>query len=223
MNYMYSTNDVHSLHTNLFSIFRKQNLDFQAIKSSRTVTTRRHQDVMTFSYVRPLSEAIIVERKMGLETSNSLDLRRHPVIELRAVTDGIILELVIAPEARCDQQNLVGKLSVERHRRYFRKMIARLHPDCRLGFWEGTHLDEMHLTANQLSYSTVFDQWMSTYADGQDWFRIGRWYPAEDIDEGFTSDIYRHAEMFYGFYNYIAWTGNNDYRAFHNDADVAYA
>jgi hypothetical protein len=204
------------LHHRLFARFTKYNIHLRAVTDTRTVACYGTGGLPTIAYIRPSDEASTVERMMGRDIVNEpINLRLHPVIELRADDNGLSLELLVTPEAWWDQQNLLGKLGIERHRHHFRSIISRLGENYRLGFWEGTHLDDMHLSAKQLSYSGVFDQWMATYSEGQDWFRTGVWYANEEITDSLPNELFQHAQELYKVYNYISWTGNNDYRAFY--------
>lgn len=211
-----SSDKLVNLHTALYSRFRKYNLNLEAHIVSESVAGQQGSS-QVIAYTRPASESYAVERLMGRDFPGSqLNLQCHPVIELRAEGEWLALELVIPPHAWVDQQNLVGKLSVDRQRREFRKMVSRLHPECRVGCWRGTHLDDMHLTAHHLSYQNVFEQWIATYTDGQDWFRIGMWYPVERInDESIVAELFNRAQELYSLYTFIVWNGNNDFRSFY--------
>jgi hypothetical protein len=94
-------------------------------------------------------------------------------------------------------------------------MIARLSDNYRLGFWQGTHLDAMHLMPRQAAHPAVFENWITTFCYGQDWFRTGVWYEnvPEDLSQ-LNDELFQQAQVLYDFYTFIAWTSNNDYRTF---------
>jgi hypothetical protein len=91
-------------------------------------------------------------------------------------------------------------------------MVASLDENFRLGFWQGLHLDDMHLTPKFLNHRLVLEKWMSTYCDGRDYFRVGLW---SDSAEAEPAEIFKAMHKLYGIYEYIAWSGSNDFRAFY--------
>ncbi|MBC8170297.1 MAG: hypothetical protein H7X77_01435 [Anaerolineae bacterium] len=212
------------LNTALYSRFMKYNITLQVINSAVSITGERRNAESVISYMRMINEAQTVEAMMGRDLPiRRLDMRCHPVIELRLNEAGLALELIVAPDAWCDQQNLNGKLSIERHRQTFRQMIARLDDNYRLGFGQDMSLDAMHLKPFQAAHPAVFEKWITTFGDGQDWFRIGVWYdtlPENLLD--MKDELFRQAQVLYDFYTFIAWTGNNNFRAF-QQRQLAYA
>src|SRR5690606_14011632 len=102
-----------------------------------------HQDDVV-TYLRSQSQIEVIERMMGCE-GRAINLRRHPVIELRQTHEGIALELIISPDAWWDQRNFVAKLSIKEQSRAFRRLLASVSSDFVIGFWQGIHLDEQHI------------------------------------------------------------------------------
>jgi hypothetical protein len=203
--------DLNNLHTSLYSRFQKYNLNLQAFTNC---TSAADNDTPVITYLRPMTEAQNVECIMGRDLpGKSLDLRHHPVIELRARGDGVVLELIIPPDAWCDQRNFVGKMSIERHRSAFRRLLSKLDDRFCLGFWAGTHLDASHLTPAKATHPAIYDTWISTFSHGKDYLRIGVWY--DEVTSDMTGELFRQAQALYDIYKFIAWTGNNDFRAFH--------
>lgn len=210
------------LHSSLYARFRKYNLPLDALHAQASAAGRCAAGAEIAAYRRPAAEAGAVERLMGRDNARVLG-DCHPVIELRVDADFIVLELVMAPAAWIDQENLLGKLNVERQRREFCKLIGHLHPAMRLGFWQGGHLDDMHLTADKLARANVFEHWMATYTDRQDTFRAGMWYTraeAAAMGDNFAVELFNRAQELYSLYTFIAWTGNNDFRGFYQRGAV---
>jgi hypothetical protein len=213
-----------SLHNALHSRFRKYNIDLQSVTGGESAACVSGSGTKTVQYLRVNSAAQTVEAMMGRDIpGRRLEARRHPVIEMRPVANGLTLELIIAPHAWWDQQNLVAKLSVESHHQSFHKLIARLNQHYCLGFWEGTNQDDMSLTAQQLKHPAACKQWMSTFCDGQDWLRIGMWYSTEEVQsEDFIAEAFRRIQELYEIYKFVAWTGNNDFRTLQRKNAVCY-
>lgn len=216
------TINVETIHSALYARFRKYNLHLEALTNQDSVTGQRCADTHLITYMRPTSDAQTVERMMGRDFANrGIELQHHPVIELRVSPRSLALELVMSPQAWIDQENLLGKLSIVRQRHEFRKLISHLNPETRLGFWRGQHLDDMHLTADQLSYANVFEHWMATYTDRQDYFRAGMWYTADQITDNIAVELFNRSQELYSLYNFITWTGNNDFRSFYQHGTIA--
>lgn len=213
--------DIVSLHNNLHPRFRKYNIDLQAVTGVESAASVSGSG-QVIQYVRSSSAAQTVEAMMGRDIpGRRLEVRRHPVIEMRPTADGLTIELIIAPHAWWDQQNLVAKLSVESHRQSFHRLVSRLDSKYCLGFWEGPHLDEYHLTAQQLAHPAACKQWITTFCDGQDYLRIGVWYSAEEASsEEFVAEAFRRIQELYELYKFIAWTSNNDFRTLQQRKNV---
>jgi hypothetical protein len=179
-------------------------------------------DVLTLSYFRSADQAMLVENMMGIDDKPNhvarFDPHRHPIIELRLGQDHFAIELILSPKAWLDQQNLIGKLELDRHRTTLRDLLRRMTNDYCFGFWDGSHLNDMHLTTWQLTHSKVMNEWMGTFAEGQDWLRFGAWYHPDDtaLAEGnIVHEAIRRMSDLYNLYEFILWTSNNNYRSFH--------
>jgi hypothetical protein len=173
-------------------------------------------EVMTIGYFRSNLEASMVERLMGRQSQpdNRGELRCHPVIELRLTPQYVTVELVVSPDAWWDQQNLVGKLSLRKHRAAFHKLLENMQGDYQLGFWAGTHLSDMHLNTSKVSGTRALDEWMDTFEDGQDYFRLGFWYSLEDEQlnaDNAAQELFERISELYSVYSFLAWTSNNNF------------
>ncbi len=192
------------------------------IISNSSASCYAANDVLTLSYFRSVEQAILVENMMGIDNKPNhvikVDAHRHPIIELRLGPDHFAIELILSPKAVLDQQNFIGKLELDRHRATLRDLFRHMNYDYRFGFWDGTHLSEMHLTTGQLAQGKVLTEWMGTFAEGQDWLRFGAWYSPEDpvLDaENIVYEATRRMNDLYALYDFILWTSNNNYRTFH--------
>jgi len=180
------------------------------------------QQVLSILLHRSDTEARTVERLMGREevvASGDVDSRRHPVIEIRVTEHHLVFELIISPDAWWDQQNLVGKLSVPRHREEFYKLMRKTDDDYKMGFWGGIHLSEMHLTGAQFKRPVIMNEWLNTYEARKDWFRLGIWYEPESslLDENLLiPELVEQIKVLYPIYEYLRWTGDNNFQDFYN-------
>jgi hypothetical protein len=193
----------------------------QVISTLSAAATVEPGNVLTLSYFRPYEQARLVESQMGIE--NGLSERdivpsRHPVIELRLAPDYFAIELVLSPYAWWDQINFISKIELQRHRETLRRLFYRMDADYRFGFWGGEQLNDMHLTTWQILQGRVLDEWMDTFADGQDWLRLGVWYepeaPCLSRDYIVHEATSRIGEL-YKLYEFLLWTSNNDYHKFY--------
>jgi hypothetical protein len=215
------------LHTSLRRRMRDHNWDLHAhweksqMISSRSAACSHWINGVTLPYFRSQEQARLVERLMGRDGvgfNASVDTHRHPVIELRLTPEHFAIELIVSPSSWWDQRNLIGKLSVARHRDTLRELLRRMDGDYRFGFWDGIHLSDMHLTNRQLLRGTILDEWMSTFADGQDWLRVGVWYEPDDPAleaPQIISEIVQRVGALYGVYNFLLWTSNNNFQTFY--------
>lgn len=184
---------------------------------------------LSLPYSRSREQAQLVERLMGREGAGinaSIDIHRHPVIELRLTPEHFAVELIVSPSSWWDQRNLIGKLSVTRHREALRSLLQQMNGDYRFGFWDGIHLSDMHLTNRQLLRGTILDEWMSTFSDGQDWLRIGAWYTPDDgalEGQQIVSEIVSRVGALYGVYNFLLWTSNNNFQTFYKGTSFKYS
>lgn len=193
------------------------------IISNASCTTNNDPDnILVLSYFRSFEQAKLVENLMGIDQTTSqreVHPYRHPVIELRLAPDHFAIELILSPYAWWDQQNFIGKFDLERQRQTLRDMLAEMGDEYRFGFWGGTEMNDMHLTSWQLLQGRILDEWMATFADGQDWMRFGMWYEPEcdrlDDDTIVQETIARIGEL-YNFYDFLLWTSNNNYHDFYH-------
>lgn len=203
------------LHTALYAKFRKHNINLQAVNTGMSAISLEPGQALVVAYVRLHSEAQTVERQIGLR-STDIDPQRHPLIELRLTEKHLVLEFVLSPLAWWDQRNLIGKLSVRRHREELRDLLLTLPPDMVLGHWHGLALDDQHLTMRHLRSPRVMDAWLQTFADGRDPVRIGLWLEAESLfNEDTLSELFDAGQALYLIYRFLAWTGRNDFQTFY--------
>lgn len=217
-----------NLHQALYNQIRSSYCDLHphwkksaVITQSSATTNNAHADVLTLSYFRAESAALMVENLMGIDPTqcdHSGEPYRHPVIELRLAPDYFAIELVLSPFAWWDQQNVIGKLEINEHRQALRRVISRMDGDYRFGFWGGVHFSDMHLTSWELSHTRVFDEWMGTFADGQDWLRFGMWYDPESealsVDNIVPEAMQRINDL-YQLYDFMLWSSNNNFHSFY--------
>ncbi len=194
---------------------------FPNVVSTISITTPFSTPTLSLQYMRPVEKAVIVERIMGREHSNNkdnLEPRLHPVIEIRLTPDHFVIELVVAPDAWYDQQNFVGKLSVDQHRLHFYELLASLGSDYYIGFWSGTHLSDMTLKTDRLPPARIMMEYVDTFAAGRDYLRVGRWYEpdCDDLTENnIVSEIIKHTRNLMDIYDFILWTSNNNFHSFY--------
>ena len=189
--------------------------------SNRSTASRSAINGLALRYTRSREQALLVERLMGREEvalALEVDSHRHPVVEIRLTEQQLAVELIVSASSWLDQQNLIGKLGVARHRQALKSIIQRLPADTCIGFWSGVEKDDMHLTAAQLSRGMVLDEWISTFQDGHDYLRVGMWYEpqAEPLQAGsIVSELSRRIGALYSVYTFLLWTSNNDFRTFY--------
>lgn len=215
------------LHEHIQEEFTALNYNLNIVNQRKAGLVRHHsatslQEGLTLAlqYLRTPAQAVTVERLMGREeiaSIHNIDARRHPVIEVRLSQRHFTVELVLSPDAWWDQQNLVGKLSVPRHRHTLYQLLQALTPHYRMGFWQGPHLSEMHLTANQFQHPPVMDQWQSTFEANSDWWRVGTWYDLDDSavqDSTIFDTVMTDIGHLYPIYNHVMWMSDNNFRDF---------
>lgn len=216
------------LHHALYDRFRAQSWELYPYwESSRLITPvsaagGHDSNVHALIYLRSEEQARVVEENMGLESRTrgygSINASRHPVIEVRDTPDHFAVELIISPDAWWDQQNVIGKLELDRHQVGLRGLLRSMKPDYCFGFWEGERLSDMHLTARQLWQGNVLNEWLGTFADGQDYLRFGVWYDRNDpaLDpRRIAGEVYTRLSDLYTLYNFLVWSSNNNYRGFY--------
>ncbi|MAS37078.1 MAG: hypothetical protein CL610_23970 [Anaerolineaceae bacterium] len=221
-----------NLHDNLRDKLRCQDYDLhghpqkaRALSTVSTTATAEPNQTLSLAYFRPYEQARMVESQMGLEINpgeTGIEPQRHPVIELRLAPDYFAIELVVSPNAWWDQINFISKIDLQRHRETLRRTLYRLDADYRFGFWGGENLSDMHLTIWQLLHGRVLDEWMDTFADSQDWLRLGVWYEPESPQLSADYIIHEAATRIgelYKLYDFMLWTSNNDYHQFYQKRD----
>ncbi len=196
--------------------------------SSYSLASGRQFQGFAMPFSRSREQAVLVERLMGRDSFGpvgQVDIHRHPVIEVRLTANHVAAELIVSGTSLLDQQNLIGKLEVARHRQQLRSLIQALPSDTVIGFWSGVEVDDMHLTAGQLSRGSVLEQWIGTFQDGHDNLRIGAWYQPQDTclsSSNILSELTRRISSLYNLYNFLRWTSNNDFRTFYSKAGLGY-
>ncbi len=176
---------------------------------------------LSLVYYRGRTQAEVVERLMGRDQIGEafkIAPQRHPVIEVRLSPQHYVIELILSPQAWWDQRNLVGKLSVDRHRKSFFDLLQKLGEGYHIGFWPGGALGEMELSVTKFTHIKIFEEWMSTFSVGKDWFRIGRWYTPDEAhidEEHIFEETMRQIRALYGLYSTILWTGDNNFHRFY--------
>ncbi|GEM_PF-392112 len=221
------------LHRLLHRRMRDRNWDLHPhwdrarVISSTTAACRNEIDGLTLAYLRSYEQVLLVERLMGREgmkAASTADSRRHPAIEVRVTPTNFAIELVLPPTAWWDQRNLIGKLSIARHRTTLRSMIQRMDGEYMFGFWDGCQLGEMHVTNRQIARGSYLDDWMSTFSDGTDWLRVGMWYEPEHealSQERILPELIHRIGALYNLYTFLLWTGNNNFHSFYHQSTGA--
>jgi hypothetical protein len=186
---------------------------------------------ITASWLRSREQAVAVERMTGREgagTRYQAEGHRHPTLEVRLTPEHLAVELIVAPSAWWDQRNIIGKLSIARHQQALIDVIRRLPDDLRVGFWEGVHLSDTQATLRQLLRGGRLLDWLGTFGDGQDWLRVGAWYPFEAyapdvlgeqgnplMSEHIVGELFARMSALYSLYTFMVWTSNNNFHSFY--------
>lgn len=197
----------------------------QIVSHVTSATTAELDTTLTLAYFRPVEQAKVVESLMGLDhMSGATDIQpyRHPAIEVRLSPQQFVVELVVSPMAWWDQRNFIGKIELQRHQDALRHLLYRLDGDYRFGFWGGEELGDMHLTTWQLLHGRVLGEWMDTFADGQDWLRLGVWYEPENSrlsENHIVHELTTRIGELYNVYEFLLWTSNNNYHDFYHKRD----
>ncbi len=203
------------LHQSLSAKFRKHNVGLQAVNTGMSAVSYVPEQALVFAYVRLHSEALTVERQIGLG-GTEIDLQRHPLIELRLTDRHLALEFVMSPLAWWDQRNLIGKLSLRRYRDELRDLLLSFDPEMVTGHWHGLHLDDEHLTLGHLRSTRVMEAWLQTFSDGRDPIRLGLWLDANVLNSDSAPDLFESAQALYSVYRFVSWTGRNDFQSFYD-------
>jgi len=220
------------LHDHIYPQLANNGLDLHPAKPHNNVvfesaSTSTKRGMIALQYMRSRPQAIRVERLMGRdETSNNgIDARRHPVVEIRVTPSFLTVEMILSPYAWWDQQNFLGKMSVDRHRANFFELLKRLDDETKIGFWRGVELEEEYIKSSQLYNQRIWNEWIDTFDAGKDWFRIGFWY-APEADEISTDtiqdELIRQLRGIYTLYEDLIWSSDNNYREFYNASGSRY-
>jgi len=220
------------LHDLIYPQLSNSGLDLHPAKPHNNVvfesaSTSTARGMISLQYMRSRPQAIRVERLMGRdETSNSgIDARRHPVIEVRVTPSFLTVELILSPYAWWDQQNFVGKMSLDRHRENFYDLIRALDDETKVGYWRGVQLEEEYVKVSQFINQRIWKEWIDTFDPGKDWFRIGFWYTPEAdaiCSEKIEDELIRQVRGIYTLYEDIIWSSNNNYREFYQASGSRY-
>lgn len=189
--------------------------------SNYSFATNGAIDGLTAAFVRPRSQAALIEKMMGRGTSgvHVAEPYRHPVLELRVTANHLVVELIMSPYAWWDQRNFVGKMRVERHRDMLRSLLCDAEDSFYLGFWNGEALGDVHLTCRQLLRGRFLEEWFGTFAAEHDWFRIGMWYEPDHramSQENILLELSRRIVSLTKLYSFFAWTSENNFHSFIN-------
>jgi hypothetical protein len=214
-----------NLHKAVYTQIRLNNIDLNLIHSETeavqedSVSDIKPRNILSVVYLRTRGQAVQVERLMGREevaNIHTVEVRRHPVIELRLSPEHFTVELLLSPDAWWDQQNLMGKLTVPRYRQDFYALLQGFDSKYCMGFWRGTRLSEMHLSAKHFRHPRIMDEWISTFQPGADWLRLGAWYTLDDesLQENAAIEVAKQIRSLYGIYQHILWTSDNNFREF---------
>jgi len=181
-----------------------------------SVSSLAPEKALSVGFSRSEELSLTVQRVLGRDVVDAaLKPRLHPVIELRLTPDHFVVELIVAPEARQDQENFAGKISIDQHRRQLYKMLKHYDTNYCIGFWAGTHLDDMHLTTTKLPPPQIFFEYLETFAVNRDYLRIGCWYAPEELDaQNAKSEIMARIKELYNVYQFALWSSNNNFVEF---------
>lgn len=193
-----------------------------------SVTSLIEGGLLCTRFLRAAGICTNVERLMGLEDVHSaakVQPRRHPVIEIRLQPNYFAVEFVVSSDAWWDQENLMGRLSLPRHRDEFFSTIAKLNSQFCMGYWQGIALNEMRISVRHLRRRPIFEEWLKTFEASKDNLRIGRWYALDDpvlsqesIEQTLLADI--HA--LYALYTQVSWTGENNFRPLYRKSELTF-
>ncbi len=220
-------NKLLELHNAVYPRLRNHNLDLHprwqksSIITQESAAALEQSATLVLPYFRSREQAEMVERLMGKEQMTQpggLDTYRHPVIELRLTPQAFAIELILSPYAWWDQQNFIGKLELPHHRATFRRLLMQMDADYCFGFWHGLDLCEMHLSNGELRRGKILDEWMDTFAEGQDWLRVGRWYEPEAVElerSAILNEVFETVKQLNSLYQFLLWTSNNNFQSFY--------
>jgi len=223
---------LYTLHRTVLRRLHEQHIDLHGHPDrAQTITPhsmagRSSIPSLNIPYLRSPEQARAVERMIGREPHAAIDVPRHPVIEVRLCGGQLAVELIVSPAAWWDQRNLIGKLSVPRHRQAFRALIERLPAEVMFGFWDGLMLSDAHVSARQLVRGGVLEPLFKTFSEGHDWLRAGIWYSANDpllSTDAITFTLTRTISVLYPLYLFSLWTSSNNFHTFAAPLDDAFS
>lgn len=217
-----------ALHQAVYEQVRLNNLDLNLIHSEshtvqqNSVSDSNAKNALSVVYLRTRGQAVQVERLLGREevaNLNTIEARRHPVIEIRISPEHLAVELLLSPDAWWDQQNLMGKMTVGRYRLEFYSLLQTFDVHYCMGFWRGIHLSDMHLSAKHFRHPRIMDEWLSTFQPSADWLRLGIWYAWGDerLQENAANEIAKQVKALFAVYQHILWTSDNNFREFYTN------
>jgi hypothetical protein len=216
----FATEKLQALHQELYRQLRSYGINLhphwtQAV-STDSIADPFADEVVALRYCRGRGEAQAIEHMMADGTNEELSGDSQPAIEIRITPTHFAIEFVIAPSAWWDQQNLVGKLNVERNRNDFFRLLRQMSCEVQIGFWQGAYLSDMCISTCDINNPRFLSEWMNTFAEGQDWVRAGVWYDLSDpalSDENIVNEVFQRISELYKLYSFIIWTSDNDFRS----------
>lgn len=177
-------------------------------------------NTLSLIYMRSRAQAVAVENLMGRDGAGVIEeirAQHHPAIEVRLSADYLTVELIIAPTAWYDQQNLIGKLTFKQHRDHLHKLLEKVPKAC-LGFWSGITPSDAHINLTRVPPKPLLYDFFDTFSAGRDWLRIGYWYQPDQEEvsaHNINHTLLNHIQSLYGLYNFITWTSDNNFRSFY--------
>lgn len=213
-----------ALHQAVIRRVHDNHLDLHALPSraqlvgTHSAACRAPINGLAMPYLRSTEQARAIERMIGRDPRATIDVTRHPVIEVRVTAQHVAIELIVPPTAWWDQRNVVGKLTLPRHQMAFRQVIERLPAEVVFGFWDGVLLSDAHVSPRQLLRGNILSQYMGTFSEGYDWLRAGLWYAPDDTAvtmDSIVSTVTRAIVALYPLYTYMLWTSSNNFHSFY--------
>ncbi|MEL6525452.1 MAG: hypothetical protein AAFQ07_07045 [Chloroflexota bacterium] len=224
-----ATERMTNLHQKVFKAISLSEMDLNLLVAPKdavndnTLADPDDLDTLTVAYTRSRSQAVMIEKLMGREdvaSVNNLRPHLHPAIELRLWKEGFVIEVIAERDAWYDQQNLMGKISISRHKQELYTSLMGMDEKYRMGFWKGVYPSEMHLASKYFQHPRIMDEWISTFHPLADWLRLGIWYEIDDetlTEEGIVEEVMKQIRILYRFYIFFLWTNENNFRDFYTN------
>jgi hypothetical protein len=215
----YYSEKMQALHRDLYRQLRSYGINLHPHStpvSFDSIADPLANDVVALRYFRCSGEAQAVEHMMADGMPGEMSIDCHPAIEIRITPEHFAIELVIAPSAWWDQQNLVGKMNVERQRSDFYRLLRQMGCEVQIGFWQGAYLSDVRLSTCDIYNPRILNEWMNTFAEGQDWVRAGVWYEHDNpaiSPENIVAEVFQRVSELYKLYSFVTWTSDNDFRS----------